>query len=374
MSNRCFLTAGQRSRAKILAESKSVIPVLWLSLFSTADLKKSKQPGIYELDRKRAIANGERHLPFLASLYPQVRSVAEAGRSLLDLLNRSRAKTIGIDFSQVLPEVNEHGDRAPRLADAIDAIERRFADYSLTIPARIVKNPFTGEKKRTPQRRMATTQAMLAFTCAWGPRVFSTTDEDANRLALVGYLWDGSNQEKPSSDRAEAEETAADESDEDEDRIAELIRVHGWMSNRVAIVQQTFIHTIGIGQKYNHPEFCIIAMEENSAHAVIIELVKQIDSGTSFGKTCTHAVTVAGKEHLFAFRPVHSTLVTLPIFFGEAIAYYHRSERAEKLEIVQVFWPDSNGKFPFEPECDPAVCKEQGRFDISLAERTKAKE
>ena len=114
-------------------------------------------------------------------------------------------------------------------------------------------------------------------------------------------------------------------------------------------------------------------MEENTAHAVLTEVVEEIRAGESFATPRTHSLNLAGNEYCFGFRPVHSTWVTQRLFFEDAIDYYRRNKLAGKLQIVQVFWPDSNGKFPFESDCDEAVCKEQGRFDIALAEKAKAK-
>jgi hypothetical protein len=36
------------------------------------------------------------------------------------------------------------------------------------------------------------------------------------------------------------------------------------------------------------------------------------------------------------------------------------------LEAVQVFWPDKNGKFPFDVGCDLDVYQRQPRLDLPL--------
>lgn len=37
-----------------------------------------------------------------------------------------------------------------------------------------------------------------------------------------------------------------------------------------------------------------------------------------------------------------------------------------ELEAVQVFWPDKNGKFPFDVGCDLDVYQRQPRLDLAL--------
>ncbi|MDB5310878.1 MAG: hypothetical protein JWO38_5080, partial [Gemmataceae bacterium] len=43
--------------------------------------------------------------------------------------------------------------------------------------------------------------------------------------------------------------------------------------------------------------------------------------------------------------------------------------RIGALEAVQAFWPDDNGKFPFEVDCELAVYQLQPRLDIGLTPR-----
>jgi hypothetical protein len=37
-----------------------------------------------------------------------------------------------------------------------------------------------------------------------------------------------------------------------------------------------------------------------------------------------------------------------------------------ELQAVQLFWPDKDGRFPFEPNCDLDVYNRQPRLDIPL--------
>jgi hypothetical protein len=48
------------------------------------------------------------------------------------------------------------------------------------------------------------------------------------------------------------------------------------------------------------------------------------------------------------------------------MGYCRHLGRIGELEAVQVFWPDKNGKFPFDVGCDLDVYQRQPRLDLPL--------
>ncbi len=149
-----------------------------------------------------------------------------------------------------------------------------------------------------------------------------------------------------------------------EEEIAEVVRQHGWFAASISDHQPPFLYTIGLMQTLDHPEFIMFGLDADNAHALFSQLVRDIRAGRSYAQPGVHVISIGGDEHRIGFRPVHPTQHEL--YLGFAMGYCRHIGRWGELQAVQAFWPDSNGKFPFEVGCDLAVYQLQPRLDIGL--------
>lgn len=78
-------------------------------------------------------------------------------------------------------------------------------------------------------------------------------------------------------------------------------------------------------------------------------------------------MNIEGDEHRVGFRRVHPT--QHPLYLGFAMGFLTRIGRIGELEAMQAFWPDGNGRFPFDGSCDLGVYNLQPRLDIGLTPR-----
>jgi hypothetical protein len=152
-----------------------------------------------------------------------------------------------------------------------------------------------------------------------------------------------------------------------EDEIAQIVREHGWYAASIYDHQPPFLYTIGLMQTWGHPEFIVFGLEAGNAHILLSQLVRDIEAGGSYAEPATHTVSVGGGERRVGFRRVHPT--QHPLYLGFAMGYCRHIGRIGELEAVQAFWPDHNGKFPFEVGCDLEVHRLQPRLDIGLTPR-----
>lgn len=191
MSDRGFITVNPGAKAKIAAESAHYIPLAWLSLLSTDDIDNADEDGTIILAREESIKRSAESVSFLSSLYPQVPEFKEAAKSLLKALESKSSKTIGLNVAQLQPDVDEE-TRAlmPSLKAAVEVIEARNVDYSLTIPPQTVENPFTREKTVRPERKIASTAELLMFVCGIHPSILADSEREAVHEAVVGYVWE----------------------------------------------------------------------------------------------------------------------------------------------------------------------------------------
>jgi len=152
-----------------------------------------------------------------------------------------------------------------------------------------------------------------------------------------------------------------------EEEIAEVVRRYGWYAVSINDGEPPFLYTVGVMQTFDHPELIMFGLEGNNVHALFSQLVRDIRAGQSYAEPGVYTVKIGGDEHQVGFRRVHPTQHEL--YLGFAMGYCRYIGRMGDLDAMQAFWPDSNGKFPFEVGCDLEVCQLQPRLDVGLTPR-----
>jgi len=145
--------------------------------------------------------------------------------------------------------------------------------------------------------------------------------------------------------------------DEVERRVRADIARHGW---HVVIVPPEddapgWAHTIGLLERYAHPELLVFGSAPQQLGALVNALGARVRAGRRLGPGDVLDDVLEGLP--FALREVAPRWV--PVFLGNAAWHYQR----ENLAVVQGFWPDRQGRFPWQPECLPEVCREQPRLE-----------
>jgi hypothetical protein len=113
-----------------------------------------------------------------------------------------------------------------------------------------------------------------------------------------------------------------------------------------------------------HPEFIIFGLEADNAYALFSGLIHDIRAGRSYAEPGVYTVNLGEDEHRVGFRRVHPT--QHPLYLGFAMGFLTNIGRIGELQAMQAFWPDRQGKFPFEVGCDLGVYQLQPRLDIAL--------
>jgi hypothetical protein len=150
----------------------------------------------------------------------------------------------------------------------------------------------------------------------------------------------------------------------DED-IDEAVRVHGWQFINIYDHEPPFLYSIGLMPE--HAEIIVFGLERDEAAAVLGEICERIKQGEVFEHKTVHDIN-APIPHI-AVRSVHPTQIQL--YFGYAMGYC-RLKRLGEVRALQVFWPDKQGKFPFDADCGQETYQRQTRLDIGLTPREVA--
>lgn len=149
--------------------------------------------------------------------------------------------------------------------------------------------------------------------------------------------------------------------------FAEDVRQHGWSCANVSDHDPPFSYTIGLMHTWKHPEFIVFGVSYDNAYALLSSLVSHIRDGMTFTEPGIRTVSIQDREFQVGFRRVHPT--QHECYLGFAMGFLTNVGRIGELEAVQAFWPDRDGKFPFDAGCDLGVHQAQPRLDLALTPR-----
>ncbi len=130
-------------------------------------------------------------------------------------------------------------------------------------------------------------------------------------------------------------------------RVRADIAEHGW--HMVAVPGEGragFLFTIGLWESFKHPEILVFATSEDPVPlgGVVKSLVKRISSGEKFNA----GDSIDGAFGDYPAR-VRSVLPKwFASFLGTALGYY----RGNSFPVVQLYWPDKSGNFPWHSAFD----------------------
>lgn len=150
-----------------------------------------------------------------------------------------------------------------------------------------------------------------------------------------------------------------------DDEIAEVVREHGWFAASISDHEPPFLYTIGLLQSFNHPELIIFGLDSDNSYALFSQLVRDIRATKSYAAPGVYAISIGEDEHRIAIRPVHFTQHEL--YLGFALGYYRDHGNWDGLVALQVFWPESSGKFPYEVGCASEVYRLQPRLELAVS-------
>ena len=152
-----------------------------------------------------------------------------------------------------------------------------------------------------------------------------------------------------------------------DEEISDIVREFGWFGANINDADPPFFYTIGLMKTYNHPEFIVFGLESMNANVLIQSLILGLNNGQKYKQPDIYTITIGVEQHRVGIRKVHET--QHPLYLGFAMGFMTGLGRMGELEAMQVFWPDRNGKFPFDSSCELEVYNCQPRLDIGLTPR-----
>jgi hypothetical protein len=114
--------------------------------------------------------------------------------------------------------------------------------------------------------------------------------------------------------------------------------------------EPSFSYTIGLREQGDHPELIIAGLPYKVAHTILTTAFALIKEEGIVFTDGTYS------DDLFErYRAVFRSMPPDGKPLNVARLYYG----TEELDALQIVWPDRNGWFPGDPECDPQIAQRQ---------------
>lgn len=117
----------------------------------------------------------------------------------------------------------------------------------------------------------------------------------------------------------------------------------------------SFAYSIGLWQNYTHPEVICFGLSLETLHATLNAVAGLVKSGGAMEVNQRYSDFFEQADALFLTVDERN----IRDYFGTAMDYYG----AKDFPALQLVWPDQNGKFPWEAECDQRLTHLQPLLD-----------
>lgn len=116
-----------------------------------------------------------------------------------------------------------------------------------------------------------------------------------------------------------------------------------------------FAYSTGLWMNYNHPEIICVGLPPQVAHPLINDIAIMIKGGKTFKPGKLYDRIMFEKHGAYFVRvPIPNPKVTL----GLCNMFYDKP-----YEVIQLLWPDRDGRFPFEKDARPEFIQAQPLLD-----------
>ena len=149
-------------------------------------------------------------------------------------------------------------------------------------------------------------------------------------------------------------------------RIRADIDAYGWHLIKVApdVEGPGFAYSIGLHESFGHAEVIIFGLPLDVMHTMINTVGEEVRRGIGFGDGSVSDEVLEGRPVRFrAVRPVH-----FGEFVGQAAEYYG----LDGFAVLQCYWPDTSGRFPWQPGCSRIVVESQPSLQVEDAGGSRA--
>jgi hypothetical protein len=119
---------------------------------------------------------------------------------------------------------------------------------------------------------------------------------------------------------------------------------HGWFVNRIAedASGPGFAYSFGLYEEFGHPEIIVFGLAGETMHRLINDVGKLVRRGAKYSAGDQTSDLLKG--HSCAFGVVN------PLRYRKTCTWTVWFYESERFPALQLFWPDKQNRFPWEPD------------------------
>ena len=144
--------------------------------------------------------------------------------------------------------------------------------------------------------------------------------------------------------------------DEAEDQIESDVAEFGWHAAMLEAgeteSEPAFAYTVGVARTYSHPELICFGLGLEALHGMLRACVERIKAGNP-------PPIGAPFEGILDDSKVMLREVRAKSSYDNHLGYAISFHGGRDFRVLQLLWPDKQGRFPGEPNADPAVATAQ---------------
>jgi hypothetical protein len=127
-------------------------------------------------------------------------------------------------------------------------------------------------------------------------------------------------------------------------KVLDNVAEYGWHVMKVLEQSDTpaWAYSIGLYRTFKHPEIVVFGQELDLMHSMINSVGDDVRAGKTFLPDGRYPDLI--EDYSCTFKPVQT--IWYEAFFGFATWFYNGIE----YPVLQCFWPDFEGRFPWEPD------------------------
>jgi len=147
--------------------------------------------------------------------------------------------------------------------------------------------------------------------------------------------------------------------DAPERRTRETIATHGWQVIKVPEddEQPGFAYSVGLHTTFGHAEVIVFGLELDLMHRMLNNIGEEIRSGQRFAPGDLSPEVLEDSD--VVFRRVERR------YYDEYLGYAQRIHHGDGFAAIQMVWPDSKGRFPWDTGFPRALRARQPMLDGS---------
>ena len=144
--------------------------------------------------------------------------------------------------------------------------------------------------------------------------------------------------------------------DESDRQVISDVKEFGW--HAVGVNEEAeippFVYSIGLFLNFGQPELVVVGLPHKIAHGLISNVVESFKAGESVNTGIPYSEIASGFDVIFQ----EVAQANYRDYFGYALWFY-RSLLPDSFPVLQLIWPDRNGRFPSDPGFPEALRKLQ---------------